>query len=170
MSRAVLAGVFLFALVLSGCATLGNLVSLGKDIEDAGYRSVSANSNTLNGHTVLDIGASTTDGEEASDDDATRIAEVVWKNYDGTFDELRITVNGAPLLSATNSELADMFGDRPAGVVTEDEGSDATLVIVLTVVGALVLAGLAVLVWWRGRKPPPPVGPPTYRYPPPPAG
>ncbi len=169
MAKAALAGVLLFTFVVAGCTALNNLIKLGGDIQDAGYRSVSCNSNSVNGHTVLDIAASTT-GDAATDDDGKRIAEVVWKSYDGTFDELHVTVNGATVMDATPSELTDMFGDRPAGVVTEDKGSDYTLVIVLTAVGALVLAGLVVLVWWRGRKPPPPVLPPTYYQRPPPAG
>lgn len=166
MSRVVLTGAFLFALVLAGCATLTNLVALGDDLGDAGYRNVSCNSNTLNGHTVLDVSATTSD--ESTDDDADRIAEVVWTKYDGTFDELRITVNGEQALTATESELTDKFGERPSGVVTgTKEGSNFTTIVVVTSVGALLLAGLCVLVWWRGRKPPPPVAPPPgYQYPP----
>lgn len=168
MSRVVLAGVLLAALVLSGCATLTNLVALGNDIGDAGYRYVSCHANTLNGHTVLDVSASTFDEATATDDDANRIAEVVWKKYDGSFDELRITLNGSPALVATPDDLTDRFGDRPFGVVTgTKEGSDFTTVIVVTIVAALLVTGLAVLVWWRGRRPPRPVAPPpTYPYPP----
>lgn len=166
MSRAVLAGVFLVMFVVAGCAQLNNLIKLGGDIEGAGYDSVGCQSNSFNGHTVLEIQASTS-AEPATQDDANRIARVVWEKYDGTFDELRITVNGATVLDRTESELADMFGDRPAGVVTEKrEVANFTLVIVLTAVGALLFVGLAVLVWWRGRRPPPPVAPPTYQYPP----
>lgn len=166
MKRLALTGVFLLTLVLAGCSALTNLIELGDDIEDAGYRSVSCQSNTMNGYTVLEISARTT-GDEATEEDGDRIAEVVWTKYDGTFDELLVTVNGATALDATPDELTDKFGERPSDVVSGVEGSDPTMIIVVTVVVAALLAGLCVLVWWRGRKPPPPVAPPPgYPYPP----
>ena len=165
MSRAILTGVFLLTLVLSGCAALNNLLDLGDAIEDAGYHSVSCNSNSVNGHTILDINANTTT-DEPTNNDAPRIAKIVWTTYDGTFDELRITINGTPSLDATTDELTDMFGNRPEGVVS-NTGSNFTMVIILTLVAAAILIGLVILIWWRGRKPPPPVAPPPYyQYPP----
>lgn len=167
MARVTLVGVFLLTLVLAGCSALTNLINLGDEIEDAGYRSVSCQSNSVNGYTVLDISAQST-GDEVTDEDGDRIAEVVWTKYDGTFDELRVTVNGEQVLAATEDELTDTLGERPSGVVTGgSEGTDFTMVIVVTVVAAVLLTGLCVLVWWRGRKPPPPVAPPPgYPYPP----
>lgn len=180
MARAALAALLACVLALAGCAALADLGKLREDLATAGYDATSVNHNTTNGFSVLSIGISMPDAVPA-DEDAERVAEIVWRKYPGEFDRLVVTMNGAPRLDATADDLTGRFGERPAdlaGSSAEEGGSSSALTVILILVGAAVFAGLMVLVWYRGRRPPPPVAPPPgyqpgghFQYPPqPPRG
>ncbi|MFC4856735.1 hypothetical protein [Actinophytocola glycyrrhizae] len=177
MARAALAGLLALLLALAGCAALADLGELRADLESAGYDATNINNNTTNGFTVLSIDVSMPDAVP-TDEDAERVAEVVWRKYQDDFDQLLVTMNGAVRLDATPEDLTGLFGDRPGDVAAADreDGSSATTTVIVVVVCAVVFAGLMVLVWLRGRRPPPPpLAPPGhhqpggyYQYPPPP--
>lgn len=176
MARAALAALLACVLALAGCAALADLGQLRQDLETAGYDATTVNHNTTNGFSVLSISVSMPDAVPA-DEDAERVAEIVWRKYPGEFDRLVVTMNGAPRLDATADDLTGMFGERPADLAgsSEEGGSSSALTVILILVGAAVFAGLMVLVWYRGRRPPPPVAPPPgyqpgghFQYPPPP--
>lgn len=173
MSRAVLAGMLMCLLALVGCAALADLAELQSDLEAAGYSS-NINHNTTNGHSVLSVSA-TMPNDVPSDEDADRIAEIVWTRFPGDIDELVVVINGNALLDATADDLTARFGERPDSVPAQGDGGGANVtVIVVALVAGLLVAGLVFLVWWRGRRPPPPAAPPgypqmpqPYQYPPP---
>lgn len=167
MSRAALAGVLVCLLTLAGCGALAKLTELQSDLDAAGYSATNINHNSVNGHDTLTIVATMPDGVP-TDEDADKIAEIVWTTYPAEFDELAIMINGNALMDASADDLAARFGERPANLGAESGGSSSgpnVLLIVVVVVVALLIAGLVVLVWWRGRRPPPPVAPPAYPYP-----
>jgi len=159
-------------LALAGCASLADLGELQTTLEDAGYDVSNINHNTNNGHAVLSVAAVSEEG--STQEDVDRIAELIWTKFPGEFDELAIVLNGAPALVASADELAEKFGERPAGLAdeAEEDGGSNVVVVVVILVGAAVLAGILVLVWRNGRRPPPrgPVPPPYppggYPYPP----
>ncbi len=179
MARAALAALLACLLALAGCATLADLGELRQDLDEAGYSATSINHNTTNGNSVLSINVTMPDAVP-TDEDATKVAEIVWDRYRGDFDRLTIAMNGAIRVDATPDDLRAEFGDRPAelGEAAEESGGSNTLTIILILAGAAVFAGLMVLLWHRGRRPPPPVAPPPgyqpggyFQYPPqPPQG
>lgn len=142
----------LLMLTLVGCSAITNIVDLETALDEGGYSSNRARLDTTNGHSVMNVtilSAGTTDAAAAED-----IAEIVWTNYPERYDELRISINGETALSATEADLIDRFGEHPPGFLDEQhDESDFTPVIIVTLVAALLLAGLVFLVWWRGRKP-----------------
>lgn len=150
-------------LALAGCASLADLGELQTTLEDAGYDVSNINHNTNNGHAVLSVAAVS---EEGATEDVDRIAELVWTTFPGEFDELAIVLNGAPALVASADELAEKFGERPAGLAdeAEEDGGSNVVVVVAILVGAALLAGIFVLVWRNGRRPP--RGPVPPQYPP----
>lgn len=169
MARAVLAALLACVLALAGCAALADLGKLQQDLDAAGYDATSINHNTTNGNSVLSIGISMPEAVP-TDEDAEKVAEIVWKRYPGDFDHLLIDMNGAVRMNATPDDLKAEFGERPAGLTesSEDGGGSSALTIILILAGAAVFAGLMVLLWYRGRRPPPPVAPPPgYQYQPP---
>lgn len=173
MARAALAALLVCMLALAGCTALADLGQLREDIGAAGYDATSVNHNTTNGNATLSIGISMPDAVP-SDDDANKVAEVVWTKFKGDFDRLVITMNGAVRLDATPDDLTSQFGDRPEDLTEpsskKDGGGSSALTVILILAGAVVFAGLMVLVWYRGRSKPP-AAPPGYRYPPqPPQG
>jgi hypothetical protein len=152
-------------LALASCAGLAKLGELQTDLSSAGYTATRINQNTTNGHDLLNIEVTTESATTiATDEDADRIAEIVWTKYPAEVDELVVIINGRPMMDASSDELAGRFGERPAGLTSGDGGDsgDPTMLIVIVVVAALLLAGLFVLIWWRGRRPPPQVAPPMY--------
>jgi hypothetical protein len=182
MARAALAALLACVLALAGCATLADLGQLQQDLDEAGYSATSINHNTTNGNSVLSISVAMPDAVP-TDEDATKVAEIVWNRYPGDFDRLVIDMNGAVRVDATPDDLKAQFGDRPAELGEAEEkgaegGGSSALTIILILAGAAVFAGLMVLLWYRGRKPPPPVAPPSgyqpggyFQYPPqPPQG
>lgn len=172
MARAALAALLVCVLAMTGCTALANLGQLREDLDAAGYDATSVNHNTTNGNAVLSIGISMPDAVP-SDDDANKVAEVVWTKFKGDFDRLVITMNGAVRLDATPDDLTSQFGERPAGATDsapKKDGGSSALTVILILAGAVVFAGLMVLVWYRGRSKPP-AAPPGYQYPPrPPQG
>jgi hypothetical protein len=181
MVRAALAALLAGVLALAGCASLADLGKLRQELGDAGYTATSINHNTTNGNSVLAIEISMPDAVP-TDEDAEKVAEVVWTKYDGGFDRLVVVMNGAVRMDATQDDLTGRFGDRPASADGSAEGGgggSSALTVILILVGAAVFAGLMVLLWYRGRRPPPPVAPPPaghqpgghFQYPPqPPQG
>ena len=180
MARAALAALLACLLALAGCAALADLGKLQQDLDEAGYSAASINHNTTNGNSVLAIGITMPEAVP-TEEDARKVAEVVWNDYPGDFDRLVIDMNGATRMDATPEDLRAEFGDRPAelGEAAEEGGGSSALTIILILAGAAVFAGLMVLLWYRGRRPPPPVAPPTgyqqpgghFQYPPqPPQG
>lgn len=180
MARAALAALLACLLALAGCATLVDLGKLQQDLDDAGYSATSINHNTTNGNSVLSVEVTMPDAVP-TDEDAKKVAEIVWDRYPGDFDHLLIAMNGAIRMEATPDDLKAEFGDRPADLgaeAAEDGGGSNALTIILILAGAAVFAGLMVLLWHRGRRPPPPVAPPSgyqpggyFQYPPqPPQG
>jgi hypothetical protein len=171
MSRAVLVGMLMCVLALAGCTALAQLTTLQSELASAGYSGTDINHNTTNGYSTLSIEA-TMPASTPTDEDADRIAEIVWTTYPVELDELVVVINGQVLMTASAGELTDRFGVRPVSS-REDGGGSGVVIIVVTLVVAVLLAGLVVLVWWRGRRPPPPVAPPgnppmpnPYQYPP----
>ncbi|HEX6359221.1 hypothetical protein [Actinophytocola sp.] len=168
MSRAVLVCLITSMLALVGCSAFSSAFNLGVELGKAGYDVVEFNYENTNGRTVLTLDVTPTD-RPATEDEADRVAEIVWTKYPDELDEMRIAIGGEPSLTATEAELTEKFGERPTGLVSADEtGADFTGVIVVTLVVAVLIAGLVVFVWWRGRRPPPPVAapypPPQYQY------
>jgi hypothetical protein len=162
MSRAVLVGLVAVLLALAGCSAIADLGELRQELRSAGYNATNLDYTSTNGVDVLTVGVAGAD-EDAGEEDAAGVAEIVWTRYPAEIDRLVVVVNGAVRLEATDDELTERFGERPAGVAAAREEGGSPLLIILICVGAAVFAGLMVLVWWRGRRPPPPVAPP---YPP----
>jgi hypothetical protein len=158
MPRAVLAGMLICVLALAGCTALAHLTALQSELATAGYSATAVNHHTINGRSTVGIEASMPTGTP-SDEDADRIAEIVWTTYPVEIDELMIAINGQILMTASADELTERFGTRPVSP-RDDGGGSSVMIIVVTLVVAVLLAGLVVLVWWRGRRPPPPVAPP----------
>lgn len=158
MSRAALVGMLMCVLALVGCTALAQLTALQSELAAAGYQGTDINHNTTNGHSTLTIDL-VMPADIPSDEDADRIAEIVWTTYPVEIDELVIAINGQVLMSASADELTERFGPRPVGQ-QDDGGGGSVVIIVVTLVVAVLLAGLVVLVWWRGRRPPLPVAPP----------
>lgn len=179
MARARLAGLLVCLLALAGCASLADLGQLRKDLDAAGYDATNINHNSTNGHSVLSIEISMPDAVP-TDEDAEKVAQVVWEKSSTDFDQLVVAMNGEVRVDASADDLAGQFGDRPEDPAREDEGSGSSATFVIVVLAVAVLfAGLMVWLWYRGRKPPPPVGPPPgypqpgghFQYPPqPPQG
>lgn len=157
MVRATAAALLVCVLALTGCAALADLGQLRQDLGAAGYDATSINHNTTNGNATLSIGISMPDAVP-TDDDANKVAEVVWTKFKGDFDRLVVSMNGAVRLDATPDDLTSQFGDRPEGLTKssskKDSGSSA-LTVILILAGAVVFAGLMVLVWYRGKSKPP---------------
>jgi len=154
----------LCAMALTGCAALADLGTLRTDLEDAGYDVPNINHNTMNGHSVLSLGVAAAEGD-ATEEDAGRIAEIVWTKYSGDFDELAITINGVPALTASADELTERFGERPDGSGEQKKGGSRVVVVIVVLIVAAVLAAIFVMVWLRGRRPPPPAQYPPSAYP-----
>ncbi|MGB3437320.1 MAG: hypothetical protein WBA97_01100 [Actinophytocola sp.] len=179
MARAALAGLLVCVLALAGCAALADLGQLREDLDSAGYDAANINHNTTNGFTVLSVGVSMPDAVP-TDEDAEKVAEVVWTKYPADFDQLKISMNGEVRLDASADELTRRFGERPESLDVVHEGNESNgMVVIVAVAVAALLAGLMVWLWHRGRRPPPPVAPPPgyhqpggyYQYPPqPPQG
>lgn len=158
MRRAVLV-VFALVFALAGCAALADLGELRQDLRAEGYEVSGLSHNTMNGHDVLTLTAT------SDSDDAERIAEIVWTKYPAEVDQLVVTLNGTQALDLSADELTEKFGERPEslGPAAENGGPNIT-VIVVAVVGSLLLVALVVVVWLRGRRPPPPSAPPGPVY------
>ena len=160
------AALLVCVLALAGCTALADLGSLREDLDAAGYNATSINHNTTNGNAVLSIGISMPDAVP-SDDDADKVAEVVWTKFKGDFDRLVIDMNGAVRVDATPDDLTAQFGERPEGLTTpaaKKDKSSSALTVILILAGAVVFVGLMVLVWYRGRsKPPAPPQPNQFR-------
>lgn len=168
MARAALAALLVCVLALAGCSALADLGQLREDIGAAGYDATSINHNTTNGNAVLSIGISMPDAVP-TDDDANKVAEIVWTKFKGDFDRLVITMNGAVRLDATPDDLTSQFGARPESATersADKDGGSSALTVILILAGAVVFAGLMVLVWYRGRSKPPAAPPTHYQYPP----
>lgn len=170
MARAALAALLVCVLALAGCTALADLGQLREDLDAAGYDATSINHNTTNGNATLSIGIAMPDAVP-SDDDANKVAEIVWTKFKGDFDRLVIDMNGAVRVDATPDDLTSQFGERPEGLTTpssKKDGGSSALTVILILGGAVVFAGLMVLVWYRGRtKPPAPPQPGGhFQYPP----
>jgi hypothetical protein len=166
MARAALAALLVCVLALAGCTALADLGQLREDLDAAGYNATSVNHNTTNGNAVLSIGISMPDAVP-TDDDANKVAEIVWTKFKGDFDRLVIDMNGAVRVDATPDDLTSQFGERPESLTEpsgkKDGGGSSALTVILILAGAVVFAGLMVLVWYRGRGKPPAPPQPNYQ-------
>jgi hypothetical protein len=149
------------SLVLAGCGSLARLQDLSEELSAEGYEVIGVNHNSSPSGSLLSVEL-VDKGELPTEDDAVAVAEIVWNEFDGDFDRLKVAINAQPMLAATEGELAERFGERPAGLADGDEKGDGmnvtALVIILAVAAAF--AGLMVLLWRRGRRSTPPVAPP----------
>ncbi|WP_367130244.1 hypothetical protein [Saccharothrix sp. HUAS TT1] len=140
--------VLLCCLVAAGCASLAELMSLSKRVEDAGYTAVSVNHNTTNGFDAVTISA-----ENASepDDDGLTIARLVWETYPDEVDQLVVAVNGESR-SATNRELEQLFGARKIAPGSDGGSNVGAVVAVVLGVGLLGVIVLLIVLSRRGRR------------------
>jgi len=155
------AALLICLLALAGCAALADLGQLREDLDAAGYDATSINHNTTNGNAVLSIGIAMPDAVP-TDDDANKVAEIVWTKFKGDFDHLVIDMNGKVRVDATPDDLASQFGERPESTTSsasKKDGGSSALTVILILAGAVVFAGLMVLIWYRGRSKPPPQPP-----------
>jgi len=131
----LLAAVLLGVVLVASCGTLADLESLSNRIADAGYEQVQVNHSLTNGRDVVTVEALTPTGP-ATDEDAERIARIVWESYPRMVDELQITLNGRSL-TVSRGELAEFFGDRDPAL-DQGSGFGQVLLIILLVVLAVV--------------------------------
>lgn len=163
MSRAVSAGILVCVLALTGCSALAGLAQLQSDLSSAGYNATGINHNTTTSGSTLAVEVAMADAVP-TDEDADRIAEVVWTSYPARFDELVIVINGKSFMDASADDLRDRFGERPASLGASSGGGGTNVVAIVVILAVAVLfAGLIVLLWRRGRRVPPPVAPPPYQ-------
>jgi hypothetical protein len=147
MSRVLL---LVCLLALAGCFPGTRSEALSSALDDAGYTGAGISLDRQGDGLALTVSVSSFDGT-VTVANAERVAEIVWTDYPGTFDELRVEVDRQPSLTATEAELAERFGPRPPDLMTWDDGPTVTVVVVTSGV-AVLLTGVFVLVWWRGRR------------------
>lgn len=166
--RRLLLAVLLCIATAGGCATLTDLMNLSNRIEQAGYSEVEVNHQESTAGAVLTIDA-VTPTKLPAEEDAVRIARIVWETYPRRFDELRIVLNRWPVVAASRADLAEAFGQRDPAL-DKDSGLRSVLLIALSAFAAIVvlLVAIVVLVIRRSRRtrhlPIPPL-PPFQQYP-----
>lgn len=164
-----LAPLLLCIAVVGGCASLGDVMDLSKRVQDAGYRDVSVNHSSNNGFDSLSISAS---GKSGADPD--EIGRIVWDTYPEHIDELRLDLDGKPLV-ATEAQLRSAFGDRKVTEKPDDDEAAAKQIVMwvgigiavflLLVIGVIILIIVLVRRSKRRRMPPPPPQYPPYYQP-----
>src|SRR5215217_7810269 len=149
--RALLA-VLLCAATAGGCAMVADIAGLTSRIQDAGYENVQVNHKVTNGVDVLTVEA-VTPNEPATDEDALRIAEIVWTTYPRQVDRLDLVLNGRQVVSASRQDLTEEFGQRNPDL-DKGTGIGRILLVGLAIVGVMLvlLVLLIVLLIRRGRR------------------
>jgi hypothetical protein len=156
MAKAAITVMLLVVLTSAGCSTTTNLVEVSNDIQNAGYAFASLHIDTSDDDTVVAVDATTATGSAVTQSDANKIAEIVWRKYNGSFSRLRIAINGKPAANMTEDDLNEKFGDRPDGLPTTADFNTRVGLVILGASGAgLILAGFVYFVRWRSPKPPP---------------
>ncbi|GLZ33428.1 hypothetical protein Lesp02_56160 [Lentzea sp. NBRC 105346] len=154
MNRAAdrgLLAVLLSLLLVGGCASLGDVMSLSGKIKHAGFTDVSVNHNTSNEFDSLSISAN--GPADAKPDD---IGRIVWDNYPEHIDELRLVLNGKSAV-ATEAQLKEAYGERKIALKPDDDAAAAKRVVMLVAgiiagVMLLLLGGIVLIVVLVRRK------------------
>jgi len=174
-------GLVLAVLLLGACTTVRGLIDTEEALTDAGYTDVEMGFNSAEGFNQIEVTlrpGSTLGGADAAEE----VAEVVWKTFPLGFDVLVIVLRGsldfyAGAYRYTYSEMAELFGPRPAGFDDKELSDDVVraglgVVIVLAVGGLLFTAAVVLAIVFgvrasRRRKSltPPPWPPVPRSYP-----
>jgi hypothetical protein len=131
-------------LVLAGCTTIRGLIDTENALGRAGFTDVDVNFSSDNGFDQVEV-ALRPKSTELPAADAEAAAQVVWTTFPLRFDLLRIERLGpgdSQVTTYTYSEMAEIFGARPAGLDDKELGDDVVragvgVAIVLAVGGLL---------------------------------
>jgi hypothetical protein len=155
---ALFAGV---VLLLTGCGPIIRTEELHTALADEGYDLT--NVVVYDQELVVEV---VLPGEVPTQADGEAVAELVWTTYDEEFEQLRVIANAETMLLSNANDLAQRFGERPAGLGEDSARSMnvTALAIILAVTSGF--AGLLVWIWHLSRRSSPGPGyprPPRHR-------
>jgi len=166
-------------LLLAGCTTIRGLLDTERALGEAGYTQVDVGFSSANGFDQVEITLDPEFAEGDAEEQAEHAAEVVWRVFPLRFDVLRIELLGSSegeISTFTYSEMAEIFGPRPARLDEKELGDDVVrtgvgIAVVLAIGGFLFLVAvvlaivLAIRASRRRKLVTPPPWPPQVRSP-----
>ena len=138
------------ALALAGCGLLSGLVHTQTDIENAGFANATVNYKTTGVFTTILVTADSNPALAARPGpQAEAVANVVWNNLPGYFNELSVTIHGVGTTTYPSDRLQTLFGPRPAALDGESLASEAAhdgVVAVVTAFGVVLVLVFVVFI------------------------